>query len=153
MTGSLREPFKNYYIDGDTLFEVMFFRVPIFSTITVFFLSTPSSHNKTSPIPKKTFFPFHLGFINDIMLAATFFTAPNGERLTSLEASLVRCFVFYKTSSKTSGGNVFFKNIAIALYKTSHCCFTRCFRFQKAHPETESMTNSLLIIKPRRPHS
>ena len=31
--------------------------------------------------------------------------------------------------------------------------FTQCFRFQKAHPETESMTNSLLIIKPRRSHS
>ena len=28
-------------------------------------------------------------------------------RLTLLEASLVRCFAFNKTSSKTSGGNVF----------------------------------------------
>ena len=141
------------------MFEVMFFRVPIFSTITVFFLSTPSSHNKTSPIPKKTFFPFHLGFINDIMLAATFFTAPSGERLTSLEASLeaslVRCFAFYKTSSKTSGA-MFFRNIVQNIASLSKRCdvFTRCFRFQKAHPETESTTNSLLIIiKPRRSHS
>ena len=130
--GSRREPFKNYYIDGDTLFEVMFFRVPIFSTITVFFLSTPSSHNKTSPIPKKTFFPFHLGFINDIMLAATFFTAPSGERLTSLEASLVRCFAFYKTSSKTSGA-MFFKNIVQ--------------KKQKVHPETEIGKHDKLSVE------
>ena len=80
-------------------------------------------------------------------------TGNRGGRLTSLGASLVRCFAFYKTSSKTSGAT-FFKNIVQNIASLSKKCdvFTQCFRFQKAHPQTESMTNSLLIIKPRRPH-
>ena len=76
----------------------------------------------------------------------------SGERLTSLEESLVRCFAFYKAL-----GALFCKNNVQNIASLSKKCdvFTRCFRFQKAlaHPETESMTNSLLIIKPRRPHS
>ena len=50
----------------------------------------------------------------------------------------------------------FFLNIVQNIASLSKKCdvFTRCFRFQKAHPETESTTNSLLIIiKPRRSHS
>ena len=35
----------------------------------------------------------------------------SGERLISLEASLVQCFAFYKTLSKTSGGNFLLKHL------------------------------------------
>ena len=58
----------------------------------------------------------------------------SGERLTSLEESLVRCFAFYKTSSKTSGA-MFLKNIvqSIAsliimypLHKSWHDCEWEC---------------------------
>ena len=55
------------------------------------------------------------------------------------------------TSPKTSGAMFFFQNIASLSKKCD--VFTRCFRFQKARPEKESMTNSPLIIKPRRPYS
>ena len=77
-----------------------------------------------------------------------------GGQLTLFESSLVQCFAFDKTSSKSSGA-MFLKNIVQNIASLSKKCdaFTQCFRFQKARPETESMTNSLLIIKPRKPHS
>ena len=77
-----------------------------------------------------------------------------GGRLTSLQASSLQCFAFYKTASKTWGA-MFFKNIVENIAWVSKKCdvFTQCFRFQKAHPETDSMARSLLIFRPRRPHS
>ena len=47
---------------------------------------------------------FHSWYCNPAMNAIWLVS---GERLTSLEISSVRCFAFYKTSSKTSG-TVFF---------------------------------------------
>ena len=80
----------------------------------------------------------------------------SGERLTSLEISLVRCFAFYKTSLKTLG-TVFFKNIVQNIASLSKKCnvFTRCFRSQKVHPGTEIDKHGKLSvenIRPRRPH-
>ena len=76
-------------------------------------------------------------------------------RLTSLEASLVRCFAFYKTPSKTSGGNVFFKNIVQNIASLSKKCdvFTQCFWFQKVHPETEIDKHGKLSVENIRPRS
>ena len=59
----------------------------------------------------------------------------SGERLTSLEESLVRCFAFYKTSSKTSGA-IFFK------HRTKHCIVK-----QKVHPETEIDKHDKLSVE------
>ena len=46
----------------------------------------------------------------DILCSDHAWPACRGGRLASLEASLVQCFAFYKTSSKTSGSNVFEKH-------------------------------------------
>ena len=49
-------------------------------------------------------------------------------RLTSLEASLVRCFTFSKTSPKTSGSNVFFKtSLKHCIIKQKVQCFYTMF--------------------------
>ena len=61
-----------------------------------------------------------------------------GGRLTSLDASFMRCFVFFQTSSKTSRSMFFFKTLLIhRIVKQKVWCFPRCFRFQKGHSESE----------------
>ena len=62
--------------------------------------------------------------------------------LTSLEASLVRCFTFSETSPKTSRGDVFFKT---SLEHRTVKQKVRCFSFQKAHSETKPTPPSLLL--------
>ena len=52
----------------------------------------------------------------------------SGGRLTSLKASLVRCFTFSKTSPKTSQGNVFFKtSLKHRIVKQKVRCFYTMF--------------------------
>ena len=49
-------------------------------------------------------------------------------QLTSLKASLVRCFTFSKTSPKTSGGNVYFKtSLKHRIVKQKVLCFYTMF--------------------------
>ena len=61
-----------------------------------------------------------------------------GGQLTLFEASLVQCFAFDKTSSKSSGA-MFLKNIVQNIASLSQKCdlFARCFRFPQIHQETE----------------
>ena len=74
----------------------------------------------------------------DILCSDHAWPACRGGRLISLEASLVQCFAFCKTSSKHRGA-IFLKIIVQNIASLSKRCdiFTRYFRFQKAHPETE----------------
>ena len=61
------------------------------------------------------------------------FPLPRGGRLTSLDASFMRCFGFFQTSSKTSRSMFFFKtSLKHCIVKQKVRCFTRCFRFQMA---------------------
>ena len=76
----------------------------------------------------------------------------SGGRLTSLEASLVRCFAFYKAL-----GALFCKNNVQNIASLSKKCdvFTRCFRLYKVNPETKIDKQGKLSVenvRPRRPH-
>ena len=61
-----------------------------------------------------------------------------GGQLTLFESSLVQCFAFDKTLSKSSGA-MFLKNIVQNIASLSKKCdlFARCFRFPQIHQETE----------------
>ena len=68
----------------------------------------------------------------------------SGGRLTSLEASLVRCFAFYKAL-----GALFCKNNVQNIASLSKKCnvFTRCFRLYKVNPETKIDKQGKLSVK------
>ena len=56
-----------------------------------------------------------------------------GGRLTSLDASFMRCFVFFSNIVKNIEVDVFFKtSLKHRIVKQKVRCFMRCFRFQMA---------------------
>ena len=61
-----------------------------------------------------------------------------GGRLTSLDASFMRCFVFFSNIVKNIEVDVFFKtSLKHRIVKQKVRCFPQCFRFQKGHSESE----------------